>query len=663
MKFESVEIENWGPFVGSLKIDLRASKSSPIVLIYGENGKGKTSFAKAIEWCLYGDLVDELSGGFKSADYANWTATRAGKPFHVSVKISFTVTHEDENENPTKEAPILRVQHFELFRSFKAHPTNPEKLKVSVGDKKVQLRIDGENPERESLIEPLIKVYLPFPMAKFFLFDGEQFGRLKAELERGTIGQVKENIQSVMGLPALNFLQEVMEEKFKEQEKKAKQQKKNSEVAGQLDVVEEKIKRLNLEKVSALEEQVQVRIRETEATKELEKVKGKEQLAADINRLEFERKQDSDLITVIQEQIKKEMRNSWWVPLTDAIAKTQEREKASRAKAQVKKREVVLIDLLRNSLESGQCSLCEQGIHNHDSLRKKLIEIESASESDLDARVEFSFVNAFPEPSVNQNNLRHLLTDEAKAKNVLRKIESQIAATKVQFGDGDSVTIQGLGQAYRAAISRLAELIAIVERLDREISTQEGIRNELRKKMVVAGGLGPEVQVRLEVLRQMIAVLASVKLQFVDLVRNEVAARASLHYVEMMKNPDLTGITIDENFQIHAVHKSFGVKPFSSYGQSLVYVYAFIGALIDVSDNDTSWLIDTVGARLDSERMASVWKWLSNRNRQVIAMPHSNELRKDDAKALLGGSIAREYEIVSVDGNSDAYSEIRELGS
>lgn len=662
MKFESVEIENWGPFVGSRKINLSSSNSSPIVLIYGENGKGKTSFAKAIEWCLYGDLVDGPEGGFNPANYANWTATRDAKPFRVSVKLSFTVMDQVENENRAEEAPISRVRHFELFRSFEAHPTNPEKLKISVGDKKVQLRIDGDNPERESLIQPLINVYLPFPMAKFFLFDGEQFGRLKDELEQGTYGQVKKNIQEVMGLPALDFLQGIMEAKFKEQEKKAKQQKKNSEVAGQLDVVEEKIKRLKLEKVSALDEQVLVRAREAEAFKELEKEKGKEQLAADIRRLETERLRDSDLIAMTQEQIKEEMRNSWWVPLTDAITKSQEREKADRVKAQVQKSEIILIDLLRKSLESDECSLCEQTIHNHDALRKRLSEIESTSESDLETREKFSFVDAFLEPSVTQINLRHLLTDEARAKNGLRKIEGQIAATKAQFGDGDIVTIQGHAQAYRAAVARLGELTEIVARHDREITSQEGIQNDLRKKMVVAGGLGHAVEVRLEVVRQMIAVLASVKLQFVDLVRNEVATRASLHYVEMMNNPDLTGITIDEDFQIRAVHKNIGVKPFSSYGQSLVYVYAFIGALIDVSDNDTSWLIDTVGARLDSERMASVWKWLSNRNRQVVAMPHSNELRKGDAKALLGGSIAREYEIVSVDGNTDSYSEIRELG-
>jgi hypothetical protein len=91
-------------------------------------------------------------------------------------------------------------------------------------------------------------------------------------------------------------------------------------------------------------------------------------------------------------------------------------------------------------------------------------------------------------------------------------------------------------------------------------------------------------------------------------------------------------------------------------------VYAFIGALIDVSGNDGAWLIDTVGSRLDRDKMRAVWEWLSTRNRQVVAMPHSGELTKDDATRLVGSRISRRYEIVDA-VSRDADSRIVEVFS
>ena len=73
MRFERVEIENWGPYRGHHEIDLHATAQSPIVLIFGENGKGKTWFAKAIVWCLFGK-----TSKVDSRQFANWTMVQDG---------------------------------------------------------------------------------------------------------------------------------------------------------------------------------------------------------------------------------------------------------------------------------------------------------------------------------------------------------------------------------------------------------------------------------------------------------------------------------------------------------------------------------------------------------------------------------------------------------
>jgi hypothetical protein len=187
------------------------------------------------------------------------------------------------------------------------------------------------------------------------------------------------------------------------------------------------------------------------------------------------------------------------------------------------------------------------------------------------------------------------------------------------------------------------------------------VESEKRKALIRLGGI-PETQEHLSTaLQQLQDIIGKVRESFRDKVREEVALVASSHYVTMMENEDLIGIDITPDFRVRPMSRVFDEpKPFSSYGQSLIAVYAFIGALIDVSGNDGAWLIDTVGSRLDKDKMRAVWEWLSTRNRQVIAMPHSGELTKEDAMVFVGSRVSRRYEIV--DANSrDADSRILEI--
>jgi hypothetical protein len=91
----------------------------------------------------------------------------------------------------------------------------------------------------------------------------------------------------------------------------------------------------------------------------------------------------------------------------------------------------------------------------------------------------------------------------------------------------------------------------------------------------------------------------------------------------------------------------------------LIFVYALIGALIDISGNGSSWVIDTPVARLSTTNSDEVWKWLAKRERQVIVLPQDKELDPATANSLLAGKISREYEIRPL--RPDSWSEIRPL--
>lgn len=54
MLLQSIELQNFRQFINE-KIDFSTDPEQNVTLIIGENGTGKTTFAQAFFWCLYGE--------------------------------------------------------------------------------------------------------------------------------------------------------------------------------------------------------------------------------------------------------------------------------------------------------------------------------------------------------------------------------------------------------------------------------------------------------------------------------------------------------------------------------------------------------------------------------------------------------------------------------
>ena len=655
MKFLEIELDNWGPYKGQHRLALDTTEKSPIILIFGENGKGKTSLAKGILWCLFGP-ISKING----SQFANWNAINEEKIFPVSVKVRFAI-NESYSENRLSSSGSSETI-FEIKRSFDAKKDDRAHLRILPINEEVSLLRDGELQDR-NLIDTWIQRYLPYEMSRFFLFDGEELSKINYDLEEGESNSIKESIESVMGIPALQNLDELIRSEQKKIDKSIKTSRDLEELTNQLNKVTKSLDLLEIQRKTVLESLKNAERESKDLQEELTRLDAvKEQ----IGQKEVYEKRKADLEADLRrslDQIKDFFADNWWVPLSSEIKKSIDREIKGRSSNSQRQADLQLVQTLRNSISDSMCSTCGQTISNLSSIEKRISELESKIKESGDStdQIQTGFMERFAKPETIGEELRWLLQDErkhlvelAEVKAFLDRINSQLATTDIE-------ATKGLLQRFLAKEETIRRYKTATSDLDRKINEEKNNENIIRKKISNLGGLPENLERRSMALQQIRALVASLKETFSDKVREEVEKRASENYVEMMQNEDLIGLEIDENFKVTAKHKSLGKKLANSKGQSLIAVYAFVGALIDVSGNDGAWLIDTVGSRLDRDKMASVWQWLASRNRQVIAMPHSNELDKSDASRLLGSSISLRYEIVSSSG-SDADSRFVRVG-
>lgn len=157
----SIEACNFKSFYGRCSIDLRPREGRPLVLIGGENGRGKTSLHEAINYTLY-SVQDELPQVATKPDYVRAVTERLNRraldegesEFWVGVSLEVT------------EGGRTRNVHAQRRWEF-------DRARRSVDDQ-LTLQIDGRPTEFPEYEQDYLRSLVPPRIAPFFFFDGER---------------------------------------------------------------------------------------------------------------------------------------------------------------------------------------------------------------------------------------------------------------------------------------------------------------------------------------------------------------------------------------------------------------------------------------------------------------------------------------------------------
>lgn len=181
MKLQKVEIKN---FLVLPNVEVNFMKSK-VTFLNGLNGRGKTTFQKALRWCLYGPGFDD--GHSVLSDLA--FTSRAAKSGRAEVKVQMTFELE------SSEYSTITIERSQWFQATgdenESAITEPE------------LKILGKSGEPGSPTVPLpdpdswMSEYYPKNLSQFFLFDGEMLEKFFQVQTKQAIGNAVREIAGV----------------------------------------------------------------------------------------------------------------------------------------------------------------------------------------------------------------------------------------------------------------------------------------------------------------------------------------------------------------------------------------------------------------------------------------------------------------------------------
>ena len=187
MRLHQLIATNFMPYRETITVDFPTEDHRNVMVVFGDNMRGKTSLMNALRWGFYGRALGRHSREIALHEIVNKDGARIDD-WHVDVFVKFDANGHQYELRRTADR-----------RAHVATPSRKEDFIVATHLSKDGIVIAGDQIEAE------INLFAPEQVARFFLFDGELLGEYEELLiegsEQGRL--IKEAIEEVLGVPAL----------------------------------------------------------------------------------------------------------------------------------------------------------------------------------------------------------------------------------------------------------------------------------------------------------------------------------------------------------------------------------------------------------------------------------------------------------------------------
>ena len=640
MKIQRLIVENFGPFFGKHDIDLDVSPTAPVVIIHGENMRGKTTLQNAIRWCLYGQAYGRKGMPKPSHGLLAYDAIDIGQYF-MSVMLTFS--HEG--------------QEFELVRHAESDgvPLNDRSLTFTIS-----LRRDGHFvPQRQ--ITPVIEGLLHHDIARFFLFDGEMLSQYEDLLD-ATAHQtqlIKQSIEKILGLPALQQaegdLRTLHGEAGQQQAAVVRRQNEAARTGAQESQLSNAVQSLGDDLVRLREIESQLAEWRDELIAKRDRLVGVEadlQLEEQIeNRLKStgaEAKSD-------QERVKALVQNAWWQPAA-GVARRISGELASAAEEQRRvSTEIALAKQIIAQHESltgdAFCPLCEQRVdetqkdhHRNEieNLSNKVRQLEETTTSSDPSRIQL----------LRQFERSHTLATIKEIEQSIRKADLQMRRDTIALREvkerlwGERPDTKEIQRQYDETVTQLDEVAKQIESRANQLEESKTNLAVARRKLAASPGADPKIALRSQVLEALVDAFSNTIDEFREGMKQVVEKAATDIFRSLTTDTDYQKLVINRQFGLEIITNNGRIIKERSAGAEQIVAFSLIGALNRSAVCKGPIVMDTPFGRLDRGHRENVLNLIPSMSEQVILLVQSGEIDENRDLGPLEGKISHHYRLV-----------------
>lgn len=187
MLLKSIKLENFRQFRNESIDFAQGENGKNVTIIIGENGTGKTTFAQAFFWCMYGETE-----------------------FSDKVILNKIVASEMTPGKEEKVRVVLELQHgavnYRLIREQSYHKDYNNNVKGDNTIFDIEKKDASGNTSfvKKTQCELEVKSILPKELSRYFFFDGERIEKMSKDISTGK--KATDFAEAVKGLLGLNAI-------------------------------------------------------------------------------------------------------------------------------------------------------------------------------------------------------------------------------------------------------------------------------------------------------------------------------------------------------------------------------------------------------------------------------------------------------------------------
>lgn len=649
MKLHSLTARNFMPYKGEMELTFPQDEQRNVMIVFGDNMRGKTSILNAIRWAFYGEAVGRHSRPIPLQEIVNTDAALADD-WKVEVHVKF-----DANGH------VYDLRRVAERRQLVATPLKPEDFTRSIHLTRDGSAVSGDQVEAE------IGLIAPKQISRFFLFDGELLQEYETLLiEDSQQGQqIKEAIEQVLGVPALTNgrvdIQTILKQAQKRQNADLKQiaglekqAERHADLTGKIDAIDRDLENLNerLKKVreerTALDDELEAAQSVIGAKATLDAKLGEQKiLIEECDKKEAER---LDLIS------------GAWKDLIDAQLQIRRDQLERRRKElidTIKKRSGLAqkVSDLQQLLDTRECPTCEQVLSDErrsqigEALGKAEAELQSIDDSSaalqeisgqLDALSKIRGINAKDRLRQVEKDLQGYNVRLTQIENDIEKLRDEIAgydtAEIARKRVLHSEKIREEGRLQGNILDQNNERKKLVEELAVSQKAIEGLTKDRTQRSTIKVSLCSDLE---KVFSQSIE-------QLRDKLRQRVEALANDAFKQMTTQKSYRGLEINDNYGLQIVDASGRHVAVRSAGAEQIVALSLIDGLNRTGRAAGPVIMDTPFGRLDLKHRDNILSYLPSVTSQFVLLVHSGEIRKETDLAVIAERVGAVYEIKEI---------------